>query len=316
MKILVTPTSFQPGKGNPELERLQAFCSDLVFNDTGKPLAGDDLMTRLQGCDGYIAGLDFITGDILRACPDLKVISRYGVGYDRVDRAAAAEAGIIVTNTPGVNAEAVGELAVAMMLSVARRVPYLDGQTRNGAWVRSTGVELRGKTVGILGLGAIGKVVARCCAGLGMTVTAYDPYINEAYCAEHGIESKSLDAVLADSDVISLHLPLTEETNHMIDAAAIAKMRDGAIVINTSRGGIVDEAAAAEALRSGKLGGLGLDAFEQEPPTGSPLFDLPNVVVTPHTGAHTREATENMARMAVDNLIAELSGQDSGHRVR
>lgn len=316
MKILVTPTSFQPGKGNPELERLQAFCPDLVFNETGKPLAGEDLIQRLQGCDGYIAGLDFITADVLRACPGLKVISRYGVGYDRVDRAAAAEAGITVTNTPGVNAEAVGELAVALMLSVARRVPYLDRQTREGAWIRSTGMELRGKTVGILGLGAIGKVVARCCAGIGMTVTAYDPYINADYCAEHKIAIKTLEEILTESDVISLHLPLTEETNHMIDGAAIAKMRDGAIVINTSRGGIVDETAAAEALRSDKLGGLGLDAFEQEPPTGSPLFDLLNVVVTPHTGAHTKEATENMARMAVDNLIAELSGRDCGHRVR
>lgn len=316
MKILVTPTSFQPGKGNPELERLQAFCPDLVFNETAKPLAGEELISRLQGCDGYIAGLDFITADVISACPDLKVISRYGVGYDRVDREAAAHAGVTVTNTPGVNAEAVGELAVTMMLSVARRVPHLDRQTREGAWVRSTGMELCGKTVGILGLGAIGKVVARCCAGLGMQVTAYDPYINEAYCKEHGIAVKTLDDVLAESDVISLHLPLNDETKHMINAEAIAKMRPAVIIINTSRGGIIDEAAAAEALQSGKLGGLGLDAFEQEPPEVSPLFDFPNVVVTPHTGAHTREATENMARMAVDNLIAEMSGRDCGHRVR
>ena len=306
MRILVTPTSFQPGHDNPMLERLQEFADELVFNPTGKPLQPEQLLPLLQDCDGYVAGLDFITADVLRQCPRLKVISRYGAGYDRVDVAAAKECGITVTTTPGVNSEAVAELAVGMMLSLARQIPYLDRTTREGKWLRATGTELRGKTVGIVGLGAIGKNVARCCAGIGMKVIAFDSFPNAAYCREHGIGQVELEELLHTADFISLHLPLNDETRHMIDARTIAGMKPGAVVINTSRGAIVDEQAAYEALCSGQLGGLGLDAFEQEPPEASPLFELPNVVLTPHTGAHTREATLGMARLAVENLISVL----------
>lgn len=310
MKILVTPTSLQPGKGLQALETLKAFSEDLVFNTTGKPLAEDDLIPLLKDCDGYIAGLDFVTEKVINACPNLKVISRYGAGFDRVDIAAAKAKGIPVTNTPGVNAEAVGELAMGLIMSIARKIPYLDGQTRSGEWVRSTGMELKGKTLGIMGLGAIGKVVARCAQGFGMNVIAYDPFINKEYCAEKGIGVCTFDEVVAQANVISLHLPLNAETKHLIGEDAIAKMQPGTIVVNTSRGGIIDEDAAYKALKAGKLGGLGLDAFEMEPPTGSPLFELNNVVVTPHTGAHTKEATDNMANSSVKNLIDVLSGNE------
>lgn len=310
MKILVTPTSMQPDKNSEALERLRAFSGDLVFNNTGKPLSEDDLIPLLRDCDGYVAGLDFITEKVLKACPNLKAISRYGVGYDRVDTAAAKALGIPVSNTPGTNSEAVGELTFALILSVARKIPYLDTQTKNGAWVRSTGTELLGKTIGIVGLGAIGKVVARCAKGFDMTVLAYDPFINENYCKENNIKICTLDEVYEKSDIISLHLPLNSDTKGIINADAFGKMKDGVIVVNASRGGIIDESAALDALKSGKLGGLGLDAFETEPPTGSPLLDFPNVVATPHTGAHTVEATGNMANAAVDNIIAMLTGKD------
>lgn len=315
MKILVTPTSLQPGKGSAALEVLREFCGDLIFNSTGRPLTEDELIPLLQGCDGYVAGLDFITKKVIDACPDLKVISRYGVGYDRVDIEAAREAGVIVTNTPGVNAEAVGELAFALLLSVARKIPHLNDDTRAGGWMRSTGFECLGKTIGILGLGAIGRVVARCAKGFGMEVIAYDPFLDEAYCAGHGIAGASFDDCIARSDVISLHLPLTDDTWHIIDRETIAKMKDGAVIINTSRGGIIDEDAAYEALKSGKLGGLGLDAFEMEPPKDSPLFSFDSVVVTPHTGAHTAEATRNMADAAVKNVIDVLSGAECNYIV-
>ncbi len=310
MKILVTPTSLQADSGSPALEELRAFSDDLVFNPSKKPMGEDELIEALQGCEGYVAGLDFITAKVFENCPDLKVISRYGVGYDRVDIEAAKKHGVIVTNTPGVNAEAVGELAFGLILCVARKIPALDRSTRDGEWVRSSGMELLGKTLGICGLGAIGKVVARCGQGFGMKVLAYDPYINEAYCAEHGIESVSFGELMSRSNVVSLHLPLLDSTRHMIDAKAIASMPDGAILVNASRGGIIDEDAAYEALVSGKLGGLGLDAFEIEPPVGSKLLTLDNVVATPHTGAHTKEATENMANASVKNLIDVLSGND------
>ena len=310
MKILVTPTSLQPGKNEAMLDMLRQFSTDLVFNPTGRPLEAAELKSLLADCDGYIAGLDQVTEEALSDCPKLKVISRYGAGYDRVDLAAAGAKGIKVTNTPGVNAEAVGELTFGLILAAARKIPYLDRSTREGGWERSTGMELFGKTIGILGLGAIGKVVARCAQGFGMKVMAYDPFINPDYCSEHDIVSGTFEEVISKANVISLHLPLLETTRHMIDAAAFGKMQQGVILVNASRGGIIDEDAAYEALKSGKLAGLGLDAFETEPPKNSRLFEFPQVVATPHTGAHTKEATDNMARASIQNLIDVLSGKE------
>ena len=307
MKILVTPTSMKPG--DPNLKELEAFADELVFNPTGKPLDEDGLIELLQDCDGLLAGLDSITARVIGSCKRLKAISRYGVGYDRVDVEAARAAGIPVAITPGANSEAVGELAFAMMMSLARHMPELDASTKAGGWLRINGQELYGKTLAILGLGAIGKVVARCAGGFCMRVVAYDPYINLDYCRAHGIESVSFDQALELGDFVSIHLPLLDSTRHMIDGAALEKMKQGAILLNCSRGGILDEAAVEQALASGKLGGLGLDAFEVEPPKGSPLFAYPNVIATPHTGAHTREAVANMAHMAADNLIALLKGE-------
>ncbi len=310
MKILVTPTSLQPGKNDAALSPLRDFADELVFNPTGKPLSEDDLIPLLADCDGFIAGLDSITAKVLQSCPNLKVISRYGAGYDRVDTEAAKKLGILVTNTPGVNAQAVGELAFGLILAAARKIPYLDSQTRSGAWVRSTGIELKGKTLGILGLGAIGRVVAGCAQGFGMHVLAYDPFINEEYCSTHQIGSVSFDELMGRSNVVSLHLPLLESTHHLIDARAISLLPDQAIIVNASRGGIIDEDAAYDALKSGKLAGLGLDAFETEPPKDSRLFEFDNVIATPHTGAHTKEATDNMANASIRNLIDLLSGRD------
>lgn len=310
MKILVTPTSLQPGKNEQMLERLRAFSNDLIFNTSGRPLTEEELIPLLHDCDGYIAGLDFVTEKVIKSCPRLKVISRYGAGYDRVDIDTAKKMGIPVTNTPGVNAQAVGELAFALILSLARKIPYLDAKTRKGEWIRSTGVELKGKTLGIIGLGAVGKVVAMCGQGFHMNIISYDPYIDTTYCKKHKIEIYSFEDVIQHADVLSLHLPLNKQTRHIISKEVISKMKPEAILVNTSRGGIIDEDAAFEALQSGHLGGLGLDAFEVEPPKNSPLFELDNVVVTPHTGAHTQEAAMNMAGSAIQNLIDVLSGKD------
>jgi len=310
MKILVTPTSLQEGKKSAALDALKEFSNDLIYNPAGRPLTEDELIPLLKDCDGYLAGLDYVTEKVLKACNNLKMISRYGAGVDRVDLAAAKENKIIVTNTPGVNAVAVAELAMGLTLSAARRISSLDRKTRNGEWTRSTGIELGGKTMGIMGLGAIGKNVARYAQGFGMKVMAYDPYINEAYAKDNNIVVASFDEVVKNADVISLHLPLTPETKHLISKEVMEKMKSSVILINTSRGGIIDEEAAYELLKNSKLGGLGLDAFENEPPTNSPLFELDNVVVTPHTGAHTKEATDNMADAAVKNLIDVLSGND------
>lgn len=315
MRILVTPTSLQPGNNQKALDTLKAFSADLIFNPLNRPLREEELIPLLSDCEGYIAGLDYITENVLNSCRKLKVISRYGVGCDRVDIEAAKKCNIVVTNTPGANAQAVGELAFGLILCTARKIVYLDSQLRSGRWIRSTGVELAGKTLGIAGLGAIGKVVAKCAIGFHMKVIAYDPYIHTRYCEENGIIPVSFQQLIKYSDIISLHLPLNRETKHMINASVMEDMKPNAIIVNASRGGIVDEEAAYEYLKKGKLGGLGLDAFEVEPPEASPLFELPNVIVTPHTGAHTEEAAENMANMAVKNLIDVLSGNDCAYIV-
>lgn len=316
MKVLVTPTSFLKPENAAARSMLEEFADDIVYNELGRPLDAAEVLVWLDGVDGYIAGLDTIdTGVIERAPQSLKVISRYGAGVDRVDLTAAAKRGIAVTNTPGTNAVAVCELAFALMLAAARRIPQLNAAVRKGEWPRSEGVELYGKTLGIAGLGAIGKNLAIRAKAFGMRVVAYDPYMDERFAAEHGIETGSLDMVLAAANFLSLHVPLTAQTRHMIGADAIQTMPQGAVIINTARGGIVDEQAAADALRSGRLRALCLDAFEQEPPTDSPLMGLDNVIMTPHTGAHTAEAMRAMGTMAVENLIQVLRGQPCAHIV-
>ena len=306
MKILVTPTSLASGKGEKYLAPLREVASELRMNPYGRPLSEEELIEQLQGCEGYLAGLDSVTARVMGACPNLRAISRYGAGCDRVDVQAARERGILVANTPGVNAQAVGELAFGMAIALARRLVYLDKTTKAGEWVRSTGMELCGKNMGILGLGAIGKVVARCAQGFSMQVLAYDPRPQPEYCDAHNIRAVSFETLLRESDVVSLHLPLTQQTKRMISQPQLEWMKPGALLINASRGGIVDEDAAFSALQEGKLGGLGLDAFEHEPPEGNPLLQLDNVIVTPHTGAHTKEAVSAMAELAVRNLVQML----------
>lgn len=310
MKLLVTPTSFGKPENAEARALLESFADEVVYNDLGVPLQGEELLKRLDGVDGYIAGVDYITEDVVKQMPDsLRVISRYGAGVDRVDLPACKAHGIVVTNTPGANSTAVCELAFALMLSAARNVPMLSGAVERGEWPRNNGMELAGKTLGIVGLGAIGKKLALRAKAFDMSVQAYDPYMDTKFAEQNGVKVATLDELLKTSDVISLHVPLNGQTRHMIDARCIAEMKPGAIVLNTARGGLIDEQAAAEALRQGKLRGLGLDAFEQEPLKDSPLIGLPNVVFTPHTGAHTAEAVRNMGLMAVQNAICVLKGE-------
>jgi phosphoglycerate dehydrogenase-like enzyme len=308
MKILVTPTSIRQVQNSDLIARLESVCDEIVYNPHGRPLRADELPELLTGCQGYLAGLDFVTADVIRACPDLKVISRYGAGVDRVDLEAARDAGIRVTTTPGANSTAVAELAMGLILSLARRIPALDRSTRAGGWIRATGMEISGGTIGIVGLGAIGKKLATMAHGFGMTVTAHDPYADTGYASAHGISLVSLESLIARSDVISLHLPLTGATRHVIGAEQLDRMKDSVLLVNTSRGGLIDEAAALAALRAGTVGGIGLDAFEEEPPAARhELFAFDNVVVTPHTGAHTTEATRRMAELSVENLVDGLT---------
>ncbi len=315
MKVFVSPTSFLKPQ-NAKAKALLEERAEASYNELGRPLAGDEIVSRLQGADAYLAGLDYITADVVKRMPaSVKVISRYGTGVDRVDLDACKRRGIVVTNTPGANATAVCELSFALMLAVARNIPALHAAVCDGAWPRSEGIELAGKTLGILGLGAIGKRLATRAKAFEMRVMAYDPFLDRSFAEAHGIETAAPDAVCAQADFISLHLPYSESTRYLISAERIGRMRPGAIIINTSRGGLIDEAAAAVALKEGRLGGLGLDAFEQEPLADSPLKGLKGVVFTPHTGAHTAEAVEKMGLLSVQNVLDVLAGRPCPYRV-
>lgn len=310
MKAFISTTSFLKPQNAQAKALAESYFDEVVYNDLGLPLKGEEILTRLEGCDAYIAGVDYITSDVIEQMPEsVKVISRYGVGIDRVDLDAAKKRKIVVTNTPGANSTAVAELAFSLMLSVARNIPQLHNAVTEGQWPRSEGIELAGRTLGIVGMGAIGKRLALRAKAFEMDVAAYDPYFDAAFAQAHGIQKLELEELLKVSDIISLHVPMTPENYHLIDARRIAAMKPGAIIINTARGGLIDEAAAAAALKEGKLGGLGLDAFEQEPLLESPLKGLPRTIFTPHTGAHTSEAVANMGMMSVQNAIAVLNGE-------
>ncbi len=263
--ILVSATSY--GKNDPRLKsELEAQVASVTYNPTGKPLSSAEVAGLLQGMDGFIAGLDTIDEAALAGADQLKVISRYGVGIDNVDLAAAKSKGIVVTNTPGANSVSVAELALTLMLSLARQIPEAVQAVHQGKWPRLSGQTLQGKVIGILGLGAVGKQLARRLAGFDCTILAYDPYADPVFAAEHGIQLTSMDEVVSQSDFLSLHLPLLPETKQFVNAGFLARMKKGAFLINTSRGDVVDETALYDALVSGQLRGAGLDAFSVEPP--------------------------------------------------
>lgn len=314
-RVLVTPTSF--GKGDPGLvAELESAVGEVVYNTTGHPLASAELRTLLPGCHGFIAGLDTVDRAALEAADVLRVIARYGAGVDRVDLSAAREKGIVVTTTPGANAVSVAELAIGLMLALARQIPAADAATRAGGWPRLNGVSLEGKVVGLLGLGAIGRQVASRLQGWDCTVAAYDPQADAAFAAAHNVALLPLDALLARADFLSLHLPATPATRGMVDAAFLARMKPGAFLVNTSRGELVVEADLAAALHSGFLRGAALDAFAAEPPgADNPLFTLPQVIATPHTGAHTDGAVRAMGRGALHDCLAVLRGAPPAHPI-
>jgi D-3-phosphoglycerate dehydrogenase len=313
--LLVTPTSY--GKDDPRLKtELNGSAARVTYNPTGKPLSSAEVAALLPGVHGYIAGLDVIDRAALEAADCLKVIARYGVGVDNVDLAAAREKGIIVTNTPGANSVSVAELALGLMLALARQIPTAHQSVCQGKWPRLGGVSLEGKTVGILGLGSIGRQLARRLVGFDCQIMAYDPYSDLDFIQAHGILLADMDTVAAQSDFLSLHLPLLPETRGLVNDAFISCMKKGAFLINTSRGEVIDEGALLRALQSGQLSGAGLDAFCEEPPDPhSELLQLPQVIATPHLGAQTDGATSNMGWMAMRDCVAVLSGEEPQYRV-
>jgi D-3-phosphoglycerate dehydrogenase / 2-oxoglutarate reductase len=258
-----------------------------------------------------------VDADLIAAGSRLQVIGRAGVGVDNVDLDAATRAGITVVNAPTGNTIAAAEHTIALLLALARRVPTADASLRRGEWARGPlqGVQLQGRTLGIIGLGKIGMAVAERARGLGMTLLGSDPYVTAEQATLRGVDLVDLGELLERSDAITVHVPLSRSTTGLIGAKAIARMKAGAFVLNVARGGIVDEAALAAALQDGRLGGAGIDVFEQEPPAGSPLLSAPNTVLTPHLGASTAEAQVAVAEEIAGQVLDVLAGRPARYAV-
>ncbi|OBK14745.1 phosphoglycerate dehydrogenase [Mycobacterium asiaticum] len=252
-----------------------------------------------------------VDAEVLAAAAKLKIVARAGVGLDNVDVDAATARGVLVVNAPTSNIHSAAEHAIALLLAAARQIPAADATLREHTWKRSkfSGTEIFGKTVGVVGLGRIGQLVAQRIAAFGAHIVAYDPYVSSARAAQLGIELLSLDDLLARADFISVHLPKTPETAGLIDKEALAKTKPGVIIVNAARGGLIDEAALAEAINSGHVRGAGLDVFATEPCTDSPLFELPQVVVTPHLGASTAEAQDRAGTDVAQSVRLALAGE-------
>jgi len=284
-----------------------------IFRDRGVevdylPDVGKDkekLLSIIGQYDGLaIRSATKVTEKLIAAATNLKVIGRAGIGVDNVDIPAASRRGIIVMNTPFGNSITTAEHAIAMMFAVARELPAANASTHAGKWEKNRfmGVEITGKTLGVIGCGNIGSIVAMRGVGLKMHVVAFDPFLSEGRAAELGVEKVELDELFARADFITLHTPLTDRTRNIIDADAIAKMKKGVRIINCARGGLIVEADLVAGLKGGKVAGAAIDVFEVEPATESPFFGMDNVVCTPHLGAATTEAQENVALQVAEQM--------------
>lgn len=308
-RILLTTTSFQDTPG--EHHKLLADTGWEIITARG-PLNEADTLALVGDIDGYICGDDAITRAVFaKAAPRLKVLSKYGIGVDKIDVKACTEGGIPLLFTPGVNHTTVAEHTFLLLLALEKHLLFHTDSTRSGGWKRKTGHELLDKTIGIVGLGRIGKEVAIRARAFGMNVVGFDVYWDDKFAAAHQVKrAATLDEIFAVSDYLSLHTNLTPETRDMINAKSIAKMKPGVLILNCARGEIVHTSDLVEALKSGRVGGYGTDVLDVEPPAADhPLLRLPNVVVTPHVGSRTSESVVRQATASVKNLILAMRGE-------
>lgn len=313
--VVVTPTSLC--EAPRFLAPLRSAGYGVRLNPQGRLLTEEELAALAEGALGLIVSTEPVTAAVMdRAGSALRVIARYGSGTDNVDVAAATERGIVVTNTPGANDVAVAELTLGLMLALARRIPAAHDAVRRGRWERPVGTELRGKRLGLIGLGRIGLEVAKLARAMGMEVTYYDVMRRPEEERRWDLTFAPLTEVVAQADVISVHVPLTPATHHLIGARELSRVKPGALLINTARGGVVDEVALLAALENGRLAGAALDVFEREPPPADhPLLGHPKVIHTPHMGARTQEAVARMAEGAVAAVLDVLAGRRPAHVV-
>jgi D-3-phosphoglycerate dehydrogenase len=278
-------------------------------------LTADELAREIPGHEALIIGLDPVTRAVLEAGSELKVVSRFGTGLDSVDVEAATELGIIVTNAPGANAIAVAELAIGLVFCLLRHIPLHDARAKAGDWSRTRGDETVGRTLGVVGLGRVGKGVASRAVALGMRVLGCDTSWDARFAGELGVERVSLSELLQRSDIVSLHIPSTPETRGLVGARELQMMKPGARLINTARGDLIDQGALYEALISGHLAGAAIDVWPVEPPEHNPLVGLENVIATVHLGGESVEAQVRMSQMAMEGVLSVVQGERPQHLV-
>ena len=309
MRVLITPRSFAKS-GKAALELLAQKGLTPVINPAGTIMDEDCLRGHISGCSGVIVGVDPLTAHVMSAAPELRAVAKYGVGVDNIDLQYCEEHGIKVSRALGANSAAVADYTMALMLALARRLPEIDRRCRRKDWSRIMSSDVTGKRLGLIGLGAVGHEVARRAAGFSMEVWAHDPAWDADYAAAAGIRRAGVDDICRECDFISLHAPLLPETQKIVGAAQIAMMKPTAYLINTARGGLVDEEALARALEQKAIAGAGIDVFTHEPPDDESLYALDNLIMGSHCAASTDGAADAMSLISAQNLIRDLGLQE------
>lgn len=304
-KVLVMPGSF--GKFSEEPHKILTDAGlEIVYLSKPK-ITEDEMIAKLEGVIAIIVGLEPITAKVMDANKNLKVIAKYGVGLDNIDLVAAKERNIEVVNTPGANADAVADFTIGLIIAAARGISSGDKALRLNQWPRIVGHQVYGATIGIIGLGAIGKGVAKRAKGFNMKIMAYDMYWDEEFVKEYDIIKSSLEDIYKECDYISLHISLTEETRDMIKLEELKKMKPNAFIINCARGGLINETDLYNALKDNIIGGAAIDAFLVEPPEGSPLLELDNIICTPHLAGSSIDAINKMGIISAKRTVESLN---------
>lgn len=303
-KVLTSPSSMGQCGSEP-FDLLRSNGYEIINNPYGRKLTEDEVIELAKDCVGIVAGVEPLTARVMDALPGLKCISRVGVGMDNVDLEYAKQKGIIVLNTPEGPTRGVAELTLAMTMALLRRIPQADAALKQHKWKKQIGNLILDKKIGIIGLGRIGKAVSELFRGINNPVIGYDPYANKEWADANGVELGTLEQVLRQADILTLHIPGNKDKSPVIGTKEIGLMKDGAFLINIARGGVVDEEALYEALKKGKLAGAAIDVYSQEPYNG-PLCDLENIVLTPHLGSYAKEGKLKMEIDACQNLIDAL----------
>ncbi len=306
-RILVTPRSLT-AEPHPEVEKLRERGFEIVYATAGAMPSEQELMGLVPGCIGWLAGVEPVTPRIVEAADRLKVISRNGVGVDNLPLDDLTRRGVRVMIAEGANSLGVAELTIGLIFSALRSIPHADAGIKAGQWPRQRGIEIRGRTVGIIGCGAIGREVSRMIVALGAQVMAYDPIRPNLDLPGEAFSYHEVDEIVASADILTLHCPLPKDGSALLDAKRLSSARDGQILINTARARLIDEDALIEALDQGRIGAYATDVFEPEPPASLRLAGHPRVIATSHIGGFTAESVDRATRIAADNLLLALGG--------